>query len=467
MPERLSRVSMTQSKGMLWKLLLATALVLPWCPGPVEAQDGDEGYRIGRPHPRLFLDSRRLRLLQRERERQSLRWQQFELVVQTGSPLPEPGFALALYSQVTGDPAACRQAGDWATGRDVDMRQVALVFDWCQQALTPAQSNALSRRLRRLLEGSVPEKATVSSVRDRVLASVVLSGHLRELPERELRFAVEVWWRGHVVRDLRGGRASIPQPELYPLAELLHAVRDNLFIDLREAAGLWFRDLPKYLLLSVYPAPFPAAENEYWIPAWKGDGDVNLEVAALTRAAALATVAYDPNLLENQFLQGWLIHDRFLMRGSFGIPYEFLWANPYLPGLSYYHLPLAWHDTTFGRLFLRSSWEEDATWLGYFERELQLFEKGERKILAAEAEPKPICIQDAAVLYPNGAARFTLHNPETRLVFVVGLEPKRRYEIEADDEEMRELETDPGGILEWTVTPRPPLTIRLRPAGGQ
>ncbi|MCS6952969.1 MAG: hypothetical protein RMK57_14855 [Bryobacterales bacterium] len=452
---------------MVCKLLLAILVVLPSPRPQAAAQDRAESYRIGRPHPRLFLEPRRLRLLQRERQRLSLRWQQFELVMKTGGALPEPGFALALYSQVTDDPKPCRQAAEWATQQVRDTRQTALVFDWCQSALTPSQSGTLSRRLRSVLEGTSREDPSISAVRDRVLAAIALSGHVPSLPEQKLRFAVEVWWREQVVPGLRSGRASVPQAELYPLAELLHAVRDNLFVDLREAAGLWFRDLPKYLLLSFYPAPFPAAENEYWIPAWKGEGEVNLEVAALTRAAALATVAYDPNLLENQFLQGWLIHDRFLMRGSFGIPYEFLWANPYLPGLSYYHVPLAWHDTTFGRLFLRSSWEEDAVWLGYFDRELQLFEKGERKILRPEAEPQPICIQDAAVLYTSGAARFTLDNPETKLVFVVGLAPGGRYEIEADDEEMRELEADRGGILEFTVTPRPPLTVRVRPAVRQ
>jgi hypothetical protein len=456
---------MTQSKGMIWKFLVL-ALAAGLMPESLAAQDGEEAYRIGRDHPRLFLEARRLRLLRRERERQSLRWQQFELVVKTGSSLPEPGFALSLFSQVTEDPSYCRQAAAWATREKADLRQAALVFDWCHAVLTESQSRTLAARLRSLLESS-PGSATVAAMRDRVLAAIAMSGHLAGLPERELRFAVQVWWRQQIVPGLRGGRETVSRGELYPLAELLHAVRDNLFVDLREAAGLWFRHLPRYLLLSFYPVPFPAAENEYWIPAWKGDGEVNLEQAALTRAAALATVAYDPNLLENQFLQGWLIHDRFLMRGSFGIPYEFLWANPYLPGLSYYHLPLAWHDATFGRLFLRSSWEEDATWLGYFDRELQIFDKGERKILTAELQPKPICIQDAAVLYVAGPARFTLHNPDTKLVFIVGLEPGRRYEIEADDEEMRELQADPGGIVELEVTPRPPLTIRLRPAGGQ
>ena len=43
-------------------------------------------------------------------------------------------------------------------------------------------------------------------------------------------------------------------------------------------------------------------------------------------------VAYDVNAPQTQVLQGWLMHDRFILRGPFGAPYEFLWANPTSPG---------------------------------------------------------------------------------------------------------------------------------------
>jgi hypothetical protein len=59
------------------------------------AQDDD--YRVYTEHPRLILTSQRLRLLKRERERDSQRWRQFDLLVKGGASLPEPGFALALY----------------------------------------------------------------------------------------------------------------------------------------------------------------------------------------------------------------------------------------------------------------------------------------------------------------------------------------------------------------------------------
>jgi len=45
-------------------------------------------------------------------------------------------------------------------------------------------------------------------------------------------------------------------------------------------------------------------------------------------------------------------------------------------GLSYFHVPLVFHDTFTGHIFARTSWDDDATWLGYFEGHLQLFKDG-------------------------------------------------------------------------------------------
>src|SRR6266576_915967 len=65
------------------------------------AQTTDDPVAVFTEHPRLFLRPQRLRLLKRERERASPRWQQFETLVAGNAPMPEPGFAWALYSQVS------------------------------------------------------------------------------------------------------------------------------------------------------------------------------------------------------------------------------------------------------------------------------------------------------------------------------------------------------------------------------
>ena len=63
----------------------------------------------------------------------------------------------------------------------------------------------------------------------------------------------------------------------------------------------------------------------------------------------MSLVAYDNNVVESQFIQGWVGNDAFQLRGTYGSPYEFLWANPYQPGLSYHHMPLRLHDNRAGR----------------------------------------------------------------------------------------------------------------------
>jgi hypothetical protein len=432
---------------------------------PPEAQSSLEDYKVYAEHPRLLLPPRRLRLLRREKERQSIRWQQFDLLMRAGARMPEPGFALALYSQASTDPEACRQGAEWLLRQGSDLRQLALVFDWCQAALDDRQKRAMITRLEKGLQTAGHSSGT-EAIRDRVLAAIALADHTTGITEKQLQSVVEKWWRGQTVPALRNGKGLPSRRDLYALMEILHAVRDNLHIDLRDDVPLLFRDLPEKLLASYYPAAYPAAENEYRIPAVKG-GTPDLDVAVLARAAELSLVAFDPNLQGCQFLQSWLIHDRFLMRSAQAIPYEFLWANPYQPGVTYYHIPLVHHDPVFGQLFLRSSWEEEGTWLGYFDGELQLFENGEVKILKPGPETKAQFLADAAVFLGGNPLRLKVDNPDTRAVFVVGLAPRRRYELEADDEEMREETSDAGGILRFHVTPRPRLMVRIREAPGR
>src|SRR5215469_15724862 len=94
---------------------------------PLSAQSLGEPPAITTSHPRLFLTAHRLKLLRRERERQSPRWEQFQLLMAGKAPMPEPGFAEALYYQIAGDSASGQQAVKWALGPGADLRQLALV----------------------------------------------------------------------------------------------------------------------------------------------------------------------------------------------------------------------------------------------------------------------------------------------------------------------------------------------------
>jgi hypothetical protein len=437
--------------------LACSVLLAALAAGSVMAQE----FRVYTEHPRLFLQPRKLGLLQKEKQRQSVRWQQFETLIKAEGALPEPGLANALYSQVSGDTSYCAKAVDWAQTDGAGLRELALVFDWCQPSLTERTSEALATKIERGIQAASKD-SSIPAVRDRVLAAVALAERSPGLSEQQLRLAVEQWWRGQMVSAFNNGRDAIPRDQLLALFEILHAVRDNLKLDLRDSAPGYFGDLPASLMLSYYPSPYPAAENQYYVPAVKGGGQPDVRRAALARAAGLCLVSYDAASEEQQFLQGWLTQDRFMLRSAFGAPYEFLWENPYQPGLSYYHFPLFFHNKSVGALFLRSSWDEDATWLGYLDGELQIFDKDGLKIVANQPASKPIRIGNAAVYVLSGERSFRVTPPEVDTVFFLGLRPNAAYAVEVQGEKKSTGKTDPGGILAVSVLERPGAEVRIR-----
>lgn len=405
----------------------------------------DEEFRVYTEHPRLILNAQRLRLLKRERERESQRWRQFDLLVKGSANLPEPGFALALYYAVAGDNAAGKRAVEWALGPGEDLRQLAFVYDWCQPVLSTKQSEALAAKIRQLLQKRTGDD--IAARRDRILALISTADdrHSEEAPLADL---VRQWWRTGFAAALSDGRTAPPLSDLYALIEMLHAVRDNLKIDLRDDAADYFAHLPTYLVVANYPAPYRAPQNAFRIPVYQGSGEPDLNRAALARAAGLSMVAYDNNGLENQFLQGWLIQDRFLMMTPFGAPYEFLWANPYQPGLSYYQLPLVFHDQRSGALFVRSAWDEDADWFGLYGGEAELFHQGRITVVnqgaSGSAKPTPMHVGDASVIFGRTPFQFSMQGGT---ILVIGLKPRQKYLVETDDEEMQEISTDRAGSL--------------------
>jgi hypothetical protein len=424
------------------------------------AQTPDEPVAVFTEHPRLFLRPQRLRLLKRERDRASPRWQQFETLVVGSAPMPERGFAWALYFQVAGNAEFGRKAIGWALTPAADLRQQALVFDWCQDLLTEPQRRDLAARLGKGIVGTAD--AAIPAVRSRTLAAIALYDHAPDAPQRALEATVHQWWERRMVPALRGGKSIVARDDAYALWELLHAVRDNTNLDLRESVPGFFKDFPIEHLLSHYPATYDAAENEYRIGAASKAGEPDLQAAALSRAVELAMVALDVNAAESQVLQGWLMHDHFMLRGTFGAPYEFLWANPYQPGLSYYHVPLIYHNPNFGKLFVRSSWDEDAEWFGYFDGVMQLFSRGHLTPLGDRMNAPPISLKEATICFARRARKFRLTLDEEEAVFLLGLEPGHAYQVEIDDEEIFEANTDHGGILELDVPRGKPVGVRIK-----
>ncbi len=465
---------MTFRVAAAWLLVLCPLLLIP----PRAPSQQPETLSVYTEHPRLFLRPNRLRLLKRERERKSLRWEQFDLLMAGKAPMPEQGFASALSYRITDGAEPAKRAIAFALGPATDLRQLALIYDWCQDLLSESENRALAAKMERQMAATRNDHS-LAAERSRLLAAFALAGHQPAASSAAIAAFMNDTWPRVLVPAMRQGR-PIPRDDTFALLEIFHAVRDNLNADLRESFPAYFKTLPIYHLLSHYPPPWPAAENEYRIPAAKDMKEPDLTRAALSRAAELAMVAYDANAPESQVLQGWLMNDQFLLRGTFGITYELLWANPYQPGLSYYHVPLVFHDDIFGRLFVRSSWEDSAVWLGFFDGQLQLFSEGKITVLNPSLTREPLDLEEALVFFGREVHKFKIPDrvagaPEKEAVrasapvadgfdvFIVGLEPRRLYHVEIDDQEMTEARADPGGILYFPNAPGS-VGVRLAPS---
>lgn len=411
-----------------------------------------ESFKVYSDGPRLLLTRNRIRLLQRERERRSLRWDQFETLWSGNAEFPEPGFASALHYQITNNQASAKKAMAWAASpAATDIRQIAIVADWCSLVLGGAEQARIHAKLKKAAEAGIPK--TLPEARDRVFAAIALADVDAELTTRVLTEVFDRWWLETLLPSLRDAKFHISNDMANPLLEIFHAYRDNLNFDLRDNYPAFFKQYPLTHLMSHYPAPFPASQNEFRIPAEPNilHKEPDFQKAVLSRAAELSMVAFDTNSAETQVLQGWLMNDRYLMRGTAGMPYELLWANPYQPGLSYYHIPLALHDRIGGQLFVRSSWEDNASWVGFFEGNLQLFQDGGITMLDPQLSREPLDLDEATIYFAKASRKFQVPKraaeDKTDDVFVVGLEPHEHYHVEADEQEMFEDEADAGGIL--------------------
>lgn len=412
---------------------------------------GPDGYKVYTEIPRLFMPPTRVKLLRREKERRSLRWEQFELLWNGNASFPELGFAAALHYQISQDIDVGKRAVLWGAEQGEDVRQVALIYDWCGSIITPPERGKIVPKLQKAAAGPTPK--TLVEARNKTLAAIVLSESQPAVAERALKDIYENYWMRVFIPGIRSAKGRVGNADANAMMELMHAYRDNLNYDLREGLPKWFRDYPMIHIMAHYPAPWPAEANEYRIPA---DPEIlksgpDLRKATLSRAAELAMVAFDTNAPETQVVQGFVMNDRFLMREGYGIPYEMMWANPYQPGLSHYHIPPALHDEIGGELFVRSSWEDDATWVGYFDGQLQLFNEGSVVRVDPKLSHEPLDLEEATVFFARDAKKFQVpeRTGEDALddVFIVGLEAGKMYLIEVDLEEMREDKADPGGIL--------------------
>lgn len=291
---------------------------------------------MGQDAPKLLLSPERIKRLDRDRTRQTERWQNLQDQVKADPHSPQRGMELALAAFVSNSPELAAQAIQWARNNPQETRQVALVLDWCGGKLTPAQREEIVGAAWREYEKRAVGEIDPLRYRDGLMLKA----------ERDQEFPdVSRWWNGVLPHLKRADRNWLTDPaQLYALCEIFDVVRQNSRTDLRTDDTTLFQSLPMEYLLSLHP-------QEVESPAWQA------------RTAALALVAIDPNLAGAQFLQGWLLEDPQVMRSGPGVAYEFLWANPYLPGVSYYNLDPWSYNQDASLLYARTSWEPDACWL--------------------------------------------------------------------------------------------------------
>ena len=149
--------------------------------------------------------------------------------------------------------------------------------------------------------------------------------------------ALSTAWRGGT------GLAEDPQ-QLYALCEIFEVVRENT-ATICDADHLQvFENLPSEYLLSLHPSA-------------TGQADM------AGSSGGAWPYGIDPNLASAQFVQGWAMEDPRVIREGPGIAFEFLWADPYLPGLSFYNLD-PWATIRMpDLLYARTSWEPDSCWI--------------------------------------------------------------------------------------------------------
>ena len=447
---------------MRW-LLLVLAL-LAGTPSALRAQ---AEYRVYNDHPRLFLTADRLRRIERDAERRTARWNRLAARLEAGD-FAEPAFARALAYQAGKREADGRLAVEWALQaaesgltEPGELRQAAIVFDWCQPLLSDEERERLARALAdRASAVSQLSGREIAPVSEGVLAAVALAGHW-EGSEPLLGGFLERQWEQDVLPLLLAGELVDRQRDLLALIEICHAIRGNLDRDLWRDAPEAFHALPLPRILSYYPDTLESEEGLLRRPSeWGTGAEAPARVAALARIVEMVLVGYDVASQDFQFLQGWLRNDSFTLIGPLGVPYEFLWINPYTPGLSPSSALYVAYDPVRGRLFARQGWDENSLWAGYRDGRLQIFSEGEAVEIRPRDQQRPLQFPGGALALANGDGRLTVDAPEAparggapEAIYVGGLVPGRSYDVKVDKHSASAYVADRGGLIVIRAAP--------------
>ena len=112
---------------------------------------------------------------------------------------------------------------------------------------------------------------------------------------------------------------------------------------------------------------------------------------------------------------------------------------------------------------MRSSWDEDATWLGYVDGKAEMLREGNPQPVQVN---KTFVVGQSVITPAKSPLTLDVKADEPKHWFVVGWKPFAVVDLEVDDEELDEKVADRGGILplEFKREQNMSVRLRLRPA---
>jgi hypothetical protein len=355
--------------------------------------------------PRLLLTEKRLHRLKLDRQRQTERWVNFETRVRNVADSEERGFELALYSAVTNDATACQAALQWGVAHPLAYWQDALIADWCRKMPGPERD--------KLVQISVKADSTkpFESARNQLFFQIVRD-------EATSDTAREQWARllPSIQRDPR-----VCLSEIYALFQFLDAADKNFRLDLRQDDARLFTTLPTIYLLAMQPGQLEKPDQK-------------------ARLGGLMMVNLDPNLQSSSFVQGWAMEDPKMVREGLYVAEEFLWANPYLPGLGYYNMDLWAYDAPSGLLLTRKSWNAESCWVSIFHQQVQSFQ------CAPHTLDSPVTF-GKLILQPLGEECLDVKPESVNSMIVSKLTPGAPVTWQSQDGKKMTSNADPSGLF--------------------
>ena len=423
---------------------------------------GQAEFRVYEDHPRLFLEPSRLQRLRMDVDRRSLRWQSLSDLIAAEAAFDEQPLVDALRFQVEGSEAPGLAALAWSMRlaeagiqTAAELRQAALVYDWCYDLFDASDRDGLKVALTDAVSALLPQAALDAGlIRAAILASIATAGDWEE-SEAALATLLGTHWQAEILPRLRSGRIGDDGASLIAALETGLVVRHNLEWDPLQPGIDAVRSLVRCRMLSYYPLDIETEGGRLRWPSQFGASEQQArQQAPLHRIAEMLLVAYEANLPEFQFLQGWIRDENYLLPSQLVAPYEFLWVNPYLPGLTSQSSQLLVHDQVRGRIFGRLSWDMPTTWLGYFDGRLEMLADGELSTTASFAGLPPIYFPEAVVVPIAPPARISLswepsreQAPENAKIYLIGLRAGETYGLKVGGREARLIQADAGGII--------------------